>query len=312
MFTMNIEDIKFSECPVWFVGGAEGRPSYYAPLQPYDEVLSHKNFKITGTLNNAVELIQSGLDKIEGLTATFSASESLWMLTFMNGFTHMEGTVRLYRTFTQQDGYTHIVEFKRFCGDFWKSQEINDTIRQLFYPVEETVNKKEECLSQEASIMEWEKKYATLDSEPHQEYILPTMDDIKQVCIEVLQHGRYNAVIDTFSTVASFYCEEELLVLTDLDKKLIQELLKFIETPPFESEWPERYSIHILANMSRSKEYCLEIIRAYEAMSKSPEFGLEELLESILIADDAPLAQTEVKIWELLQNIDLHGKEESI
>jgi hypothetical protein len=97
--------------------------------------------------------------------------------------------------------------------------------------------------------------------------------------------------------------------LTDLDKVCIEELLKFIETPPFESEWPKRYSIHILANMSRNKEYCLEIIRVYEGMSKSPEFGLEELLESILIADDAPLAQTQVKIWELLQNIDLHARD---
>ena len=100
-----IEDLclRGENYPAWIVGGAEGVPSYYAPLQPMKELLQ-SHFEITGTLNEAVELIQSGLDKIEGLTATFCASESLWRFTFMNGFTHAEGIVRLYRTFTLDDG----------------------------------------------------------------------------------------------------------------------------------------------------------------------------------------------------------------
>lgn len=312
MNTMKIEDIEFPEYPVFAVGGAEGRPSYYAPLLKPTDVIPrlHPHFGITGTLDAAVNLIQSGLDSIGDLNTTFCASESLWNLTFMNGFIHMEGTVRLYRTSTRVDGYTHIVEFHKTSGDAWKSRDISEIIKTLFYPIEESfepvplVTITEE---QRKALLDFDKKYGEkYIVEPRQEYRIPTTDEIKQTYIGLLKHGRYSAVIDTFPVVASFYGDKEMPPLTELDKECIEVLMTFIVAPPFQSKWPELYSIYTLANMSRSKEYCIEINRAYEVLSKGSQIGLEELIESILIAEEAPAEQTRVKIWELLQNIDLY------
>jgi hypothetical protein len=301
-----IQDLEIRDLPSWFVGGAEGKPSYYAPLQPYDSALISTNFKITGTLEDAVKLIQSELDKITGLKTTFCSSESLWNLTYMNGFMHLEADLRLYRTFTLDDGFTHIVEFIRLTGDAWKCAVIFKSIEQLFYPLEEPEPEPEPLAPflQEADLADWKKKIGMPETDVFQFHI-PTEEDIKRECLTVLQNGRYQPVLDTLPVVASYYCEDELPPLTEQDKECILILLNLIENPPFESAWPGRYSIHILADMSRDKEYCLEIMRSFKDISTS-DADLKERLKRMLLEDEVCLEDTQRKTMEILQNIALY------
>ena len=299
------------------------RPTCYAPLFPVVHMPTH--FKTQFELEVTVSEIERILQEIQ-VSFRFIASECTWNCSYLNNASHGSFVVRVYR-FPAKLGVKsihHAVEMQRLDGDAWIFRSIYEALHDALSDpeVEEAVSIWPKPLDDrsapaaaavpatpvsdaETLVKAASQLSETVEADGSSSFQVPSMENLKQVIVATLQHGRLSAVVESTQLACSIYSEEELLAPTEVDVACMKELMKIVNESETNSDWASQHAVWALTSMSRRKDYCEKIL------SETGDLGIEFLqaIFALAVPGNFSTQGMRCKCVELLENL-LEGDDE--
>lgn len=270
----------------WIAGETHlpsSNPTFYAPLFPIVHMPTH--FETRFEPEKVVQQITEFLEN--KYSFRFLPSEGTWNCCFLDGPRHGTFVVRIYR-FSKKSGKTnHAIELQRIDGDAWVFRSVYETLHELL--VDETIVVPEPIWPRP---VDWpvpatavETTYVSepletkkpqteaIEPDPHS-FEVPSMDNLLEVIIATLEHGRKSAILESTQLLCSIYSVKPLLDPNELDIRCMRKLMEIVNFSETNSEWESQHAVWALACMSYNTKYCQEMLA-------SGELG-KELLKAML------------------------------
>jgi len=252
----------------------------YAPLFPAVCMATHFSTDATATLEGIIDEINEILRRRQDTVSFhFVPSECTWLCTHISRAEHCRFDLHVYRfpNHDEQRRGKHAVEAHRLEGDGWFFRSVYEDLRAGLDP---DYDPPVPFADDEELVDPLDKASADLPPAPDKgdammtcsvagsDYDVgsapqaPSEEDFKKLVVDMLQLGSSSAQEEATQLVTAMYGSDRLGSPTGLDKACVRELVKIVCTSVTCVDWASQHAMITIAEMSKSREYCVAIAEA--------------------------------------------------